>query len=65
MCPVFYSAKRYSYGVALMTRLVKIMTPGCCRMHLDMELIETHHNQKQDAPSGDRSLMLLNAMDPD
>ena len=62
VCPVFYSAN-YSYGVALMTRLVEIMTP-LLQDAFDMELIETHHNQKQDAPSG-TAAMLLNAMDPE
>ena len=62
VCPVFYSAN-YSYGVALMSRLVEIMTP-LLQDAFDMELIETHHNQKQDAPSG-TAAMLLNAMDPD
>ena len=30
----------------------------------DMEVMETHHNQKQDAPSGTAN-MLISALDPD
>lgn len=60
-CPVFYSAN-YSYGIALLKRLVEIATP-LLENDYDIELVETHHNQKQDAPSG-TAAMLLEAMDP-
>lgn len=61
VCPVFYSAN-YSYGVAILKRLVEIATP-LLEDDFDMELVETHHNQKQDAPSG-TAVMLLEAMNP-
>ncbi len=60
-CPIFYSAN-YSYGVAILRRLVEIATP-LLEEDFDMEIVETHHNQKQDAPSG-TAAMLLEAMDP-
>lgn len=60
--PVFYSAN-YSYGVAVFQKLLKTITP-LLKDGFDMELVETHHNQKADAPSG-TALALLEAMDPD
>ena len=59
--PVFYSAN-YSYGVAVFQKLLKTITP-LLKDGFDMELVETHHNQKADAPSG-TALALLEAMDP-
>lgn len=60
--PVFYSSN-FSYGVAVMRKLLTMVTP-LLKEDYDMEMIETHHNQKADAPSG-TAKMLLEAMDPD
>ena len=60
--PVFYSSN-FSYGVAVMRKLLQMVTP-LLKEDFDMEMIETHHNQKADAPSG-TAKMLLEAMDPD
>lgn len=56
--PVFYSANM-SMGVALLCRMAILTAktlPGA-----DIEIIETHHNRKLDAPSG-TALMILNAI---
>ncbi len=54
--PVFYSSN-FSYGVAvlnnLVTRAVELL-----KADYDMELIETHHNEKKDAPSGTAKTLL-------
>ena len=58
--PVIHSAN-YSLGVAVLRRLVAEAAkalPG-----FDIEIVETHHNQKADAPSGTAKL-LLSAIDP-
>lgn len=60
-CPVFYSAN-FSYGVAVLTKLVEWLTP-LLETDFDIEVVEAHHNQKQDAPSG-TAKMLLEAIDP-
>ena len=60
--PVFFSAN-YSYGVAVLRKALQMLTP-MLENDFDMEMVEKHHNQKADAPSG-TALMLLNAMDPD
>lgn len=60
-CPVFYSAN-FSYGVAVFTKLVEWLTP-LLETDFDIEVVEAHHNQKQDAPSG-TAKMLLEAIDP-
>lgn len=60
--PVFFSAN-YSYGVAVLRKALEMLTP-MLEEDYDMEMVEKHHNQKADAPSG-TALMLLNAMDPD
>ena len=55
--PVFRSANM-SVGVALLARLVKEVAAkfhGC-----DIEIVETHHNRKLDAPSG-TAIMLADA----
>ncbi|MBO6159553.1 MAG: 4-hydroxy-tetrahydrodipicolinate reductase [Firmicutes bacterium] len=54
--PVFYSAN-YSYGVAVMLKLLKTAVP-LLKETFDMELTETHHHRKQDAPSGTAKAML-------
>ena len=56
--PVFKSANM-SVGVALTAKIVKEIAakfPGC-----DVEIVETHHNRKVDAPSG-TAIMLADAV---
>ena len=56
--PVFYSANM-SMGVALLCRMATLAAktlPGA-----DIEIVETHHNRKLDAPSG-TAIMLANAI---
>ena len=48
--PVFYSSN-YSYGVAVLLKLLETAVPLLSES-FDMELTETHHRKKQDAPSG-------------
>lgn len=47
--PVFFSANM-SYGVHILTQLLQTVAP--MMDDYDIELIEKHHNQKIDAPSG-------------
>ena len=54
--PVFYSAN-FSYGVAVLLKLLKTAVP-LLQDSFDMELVETHHHKKQDAPSGTAKAML-------
>lgn len=60
--PVFYSAN-YSYGVAVLQETLRRMVP-LLKENYDMELVETHHNQKQDAPSG-TAKAILDILNPD
>lgn len=60
--PVFYSAN-YSYGVAVFEEILRVAVP-LLKDRYDMELVETHHNQKQDAPSG-TAKALLEIMNPE
>ena len=59
--PVLYSAN-YSLGIAVFKRLLQVLreTPLAA---WDVEMTETHHNRKADAPSGTAKL-LLDALDP-
>lgn len=60
VAPVIHSGN-YSLGVAALrhaTRLVARAVPGW-----DAEIVETHHNQKADAPSG-TAVMLYSEIDP-
>ena len=59
--PVLWSAN-YSLGVAVLSRALQMIAP-VLRPDFDIEITETHHNQKADAPSGTAKL-LLEAMDP-
>ena len=54
--PVFF-ASNFSYGVAALQEILKVATP-LLKDTFDMELVETHHNQKQDAPSGTAKTIL-------
>ncbi len=54
--PVFFPANM-SIGVNLMTELVKKATALLCE-DFDIEVIEAHHNQKIDAPSGTANMLI-------
>lgn len=56
--PVFYSGNM-SLGIAVLCRLAK--QAAACFPDADIEIVETHHNRKVDAPSG-TALMLFNAI---
>lgn len=53
----------YSLGTAVMLKMIRSITPILAD-DFDMEIMELHHNQKQDAPSGTAKLM-LEAIDRD
>lgn len=59
--PVLWSAN-YSLGIAVFRRILEQVS-DTLKPDFDIELEETHHNQKVDAPSGTAKL-LLNAIDP-
>lgn len=59
--PVIHSAN-YSLGVAVFRKILEEVA-GTLE-DFDIEIVETHHNQKADAPSGTAKL-LLEAIDPD
>lgn len=58
--PVIHSAN-YSLGVAVFRRALQEVASTL--EDFDIEIVETHHNQKADAPSGTAKL-LLDAVDP-
>lgn len=58
--PVIWTAN-YSTGVAVLKRLLREYAPVL--RDWDKEIVETHHNQKVDAPSG-TAKQLLEAIDP-
>ena len=60
--PVIHSAN-YSLGIAVFRRALEEVS-GVLKPNFDIEIVETHHNQKADAPSGTAKL-LLDAVDPD
>lgn len=60
--PIVHSSN-YSVGVAILRRAVRMVAPAL-KDSFDIEIVETHHNQKADAPSG-TAKMLLKAADPD
>lgn len=53
--PIFFSPNM-SYGVHVMTKIVRLATE--LLEDYDIELLEKHHNQKVDAPSGTLNLLL-------
>lgn len=59
--PVLWAAN-YSIGVAVFYRLLTQIS-DTLKPDFDIEMTETHHNQKADAPSGTARL-LLSAIDP-
>ncbi len=60
--PVLHSGN-YSLGIAVFQRVLRQVS-GVFGPDFDVEITETHHNQKVDAPSG-TALMLRDAVDPD
>lgn len=60
--PVLYGAN-FSIGVAVLRRLAA-QAAAALGEDFDIEIVETHHNKKADAPSGTARL-LLEAVDPD
>lgn len=56
--PVFFTAN-YSLGVALLVELAK--SAAKAMPEADIEIVETHHNRKTDAPSG-TALMLAHSL---
>ena len=59
--PVLWAAN-FSLGMAVLYRALREIS-GVLKPDFDVELVETHHNQKEDAPSGSARL-LLEAIDP-
>ena len=59
--PMLWSAN-YSLGIAVLYRALEVVS-GVLKPDFDIEITETHHNQKTDAPSGTAKL-LLEAIDP-
>lgn len=62
VAPVLWSAN-YSLGIAALHRALRTVS-DVLKTDFDIEITETHHNQKADAPSGTAKL-LLDAVDPD
>ena len=62
VAPVLWSAN-YSVGVAVFCRVLSQIS-DTLKADFDIEIVETHHNQKVDAPSGTAKL-LLQAIDPE
>ena len=60
VAPVIWSGN-YSLGVAALRHATELVAAA---VDWDVEIVETHHNQKVDAPSG-TAKMLLKAVDPD
>lgn len=61
LVPVIWTAN-YSTGIAVLKRMVREFAP--ILRDWDKELVELHHNQKVDAPSG-TAKQLLQELDPD
>ena len=59
--PVLQSAN-FSLGVTLLNRVVKLITP-ILKDDFDIEIIEAHHHNKVDAPSGTAKMLLKSAKD--
>lgn len=53
--PILFSSN-YSLGVNLLNKLIEIATPVLMD-NFDIELIEMHHNQKIDSPSGTAKML--------
>ena len=59
--PVLISSN-FSLGVILLNRLVKEITP-ILKDDFDIEIIEAHHHNKVDAPSGTAKMLLKSVVD--
>ena len=59
--PVLKSAN-FSLGVNLLNRIVKLITP-ILKDDFDIEIIEAHHHNKVDAPSGTAKMLLESVKD--
>ena len=59
--PVLWSAN-FSLGIAVLYRALRVVS-DVLKPDFDIEVTETHHNQKADAPSGTAKL-LVDAIDP-
>jgi len=57
--PIFFSAN-YSFGVSVIVQLLQQISP-LLYADFDVEIIDKHHNQKVDAPSG-TALLLANTI---
>ena len=57
--PVLWSAN-FSLGIAVLYRALRVVS-DVLKADFDIEIVETHHNQKADAPSG-TAKMLFNAV---
>ncbi len=55
-------SSNYSTGVAVLVKALKLVAPMLMDS-FDVEIVETHHNKKADAPSGTAKL-LVDAIDP-
>lgn len=62
MIPIVW-ANNFSTGVTVLVRLAR-MAAEALGEDFDIEITETHHKMKEDAPSG-TAKMLLSAVDPD
>ncbi len=60
--PIFYGSN-FSLGVAILRKAVSMITPAL-KDDFDIEIMEMHHGQKADAPSG-TAKMLVEAIDPE
>ncbi|MBE6994977.1 MAG: 4-hydroxy-tetrahydrodipicolinate reductase [Ruminococcaceae bacterium] len=59
--PVIHAAN-YSLGVAVVKKALELISP-VLRGSFDVEVLESHHNRKVDAPSG-TAILLADAVDP-
>ena len=56
-------SENFSVGVTVLVRLARLAAQALGR-EFDMEIVETHHNRKVDAPSGTAKL-ILRQIDPE
>ncbi|MEG0735772.1 MAG: 4-hydroxy-tetrahydrodipicolinate reductase [Longicatena sp.] len=61
LAPIVFQAN-FSLGVAVFQEMLKLVTP-MLEENFDIEVVEKHHNQKQDSPSG-TAKMLVQTMNP-
>lgn len=56
LVPVVFQSN-FSLGIAVMKEVIELITP-ILEDSFDIEVIEKHHNQKQDAPSGTAKMLV-------